>query len=233
MTLYIVATPIGNLEDITLRALRILKEVDFILAEDTRVTKKLLQHYNIVTPLISYHQHSRLQKVDYVAQLILSGKNLALVSDAGTPGISDPGNQLIHELFRRSLDMNVVPIPGASAIAALSSISGMAMDNFLFLGFPPHKKGRNKYFARVLSNDVPVIFFESKHRILKTLQELHAQIVTNSQNYDIVLGRELTKQFEHVYRGDMESVISQLKEDKILGEFALIISKIKKQDARQ
>jgi len=228
MTLYIVGTPIGNLEDITLRALRILKEVDFILAEDTRVTKKLLARHQITTPLISYHQHSRLHKVDYITQLLKNGKNLALVSDAGTPGISDPGNKLIAELLERPIDgLQISPLPGPSALTALASISGMPTDNLTFLGFAPHKKGRKKYFEKALANKMPVIFFESKHRIKKTLEELRAQIVTSEANYDIVVGRELTKKFERVYRGDIDSVINQITEATPKGEFVIAVHKQK------
>ena len=146
-SLYIIATPIGNLKDISLRALEILKEVDLVLAEDTRITKKLLNHYQIKTPLLSYHQHSKLKKVEYIIQLLKEGKNLALVSDAGTPGISDPGGKLIETVLD-SFDSNdsnsvlIVPIPGPSALSSAASISGLPMDRFVFMGFPPAKKER-------------------------------------------------------------------------------------------
>ena len=172
-TLYIVATPIGNLEDIARRALRILSEVDLILAEDTRVTRKLLSRYQINKPLISYHQHSKLQKVDYILDLLKAGKNLALVSDAGTPGISDPGNLLIERIVSESIDdIKIAPIPGPSALTTSVSISGFPRDKFLFLGFPPAKKKRKKFFEEVLKSKYPVILYESSHRILKTMREL-------------------------------------------------------------
>jgi len=146
-TLYIVATPIGNLEDLSFRALRILSEVDLILCEDTRVTKKLLDRYQIKTPTLSYHQHSKLKKVDYILELLRKGKNLALVSDAGTPGISDPGNKLISEIMRQlGIQVKIIPVPGPSAVIAAASISGFPTDKFIFLGFPPTKKKRKKFF---------------------------------------------------------------------------------------
>jgi len=153
-TLYIISTPIGNLEDITLRALRILKEVDFVLCEDTRVTKKLLERYDINTPTISYHQHSNAAKVSSIMELLNEGKDLALVSDAGTPGISDPGGKLIAEVLNPLTSSNssvnsspqIIPIPGASAVTCAASISGFPMDKFVFLGFPPAKEKEEKVF---------------------------------------------------------------------------------------
>ena len=144
--LYILATPIGNLADITLRALEILRSVDFILCEDTRVTKKLLEHYKTDKPLISYHQHSKLQKMEEIKKMLEQGKNLALVSDAGTPGISDPGGLLIEYIHEKLPETKIVPIPGASAVAAALSICGFPADKFIFLGFPPNKKGRQNFF---------------------------------------------------------------------------------------
>ncbi|NTW22871.1 16S rRNA (cytidine(1402)-2'-O)-methyltransferase [Candidatus Falkowbacteria bacterium] len=174
-TLYIVATPIGNLEDLTLRALRILKEVDFILCEDTRVTGKLLAHYEIKTPTISYHQHSNLHKVDRVLSLLEEGKNLALVTDAGTPGISDPGGMLVQAVLEKFDDeVKVESVPGASAVTAALSISGVAADKFVFLGFPPHKKGRQTFIMKIIESEFPVVVYESKHRIIKFLEELKA-----------------------------------------------------------
>lgn len=140
--LYIVATPIGNLNDISFRALDILKSVDFILCEDTRVTRKLLEHYKIEKLLISYHQHSKLQKVEYVERLLKEGRALALVSDAGTPAISDPGGLLVQHLKENLPEVRIAPIPGPSAAIAALSISGFSADRFVFMGFPPHKKGR-------------------------------------------------------------------------------------------
>lgn len=229
-TLYIVATPIGNLEDITLRAIRILKEADYILCEDTRVTSKLLNRYDIKKSLLSYHKHSKQNKIDEILELLKKEKNLALVSDAGTPGISDPGNELVAEVLKSSLGTKIVPIPGPSAATTLASIAGIEMNSFAFFGFPPHKKGRQTFFKKVLESDVPVIFYESSHRILKSLNQLK-DIFTNYKlqiiNYQLVIGRELTKQFESVYRGDIGSVLDQLMKDKIKGEFVVVIKKIR------
>ena len=147
--IYIVATPIGNLEDITLRALRVLQEVDLVLCEDTRHTKRLLDRYEIKAETMSYHQHSKIAKIDKIIELIKSGKNLALVSDAGTPGISDPGNMLIKHLVESKIDVNIVPIPGPSAVISALSISGFPTDKFVFLGFAPHKKGRQTFFKNI------------------------------------------------------------------------------------
>lgn len=220
--LYIIGTSIGNLEDITRRALRILSEVDLILCEDTRVTKKLLNYYQIKTPTLSYHQHSRLQKVDYIINLLKEGKNLALVSDAGTPGISDPGNLLINEAIKQLGDkVKIIPIPGPSAVTTAASIFGFSMDKFLFLGFPPTKRKRKKFFEEAIKSKYPIILYESPYRIIKTLNELR---IINKE-LRIVVCRELTKKFETVYRGIIEKVIEELKNDTIKGEFVIIIEK--------
>lgn len=216
-TLYIVATPIGNLEDISLRALRVLKEVDFVLCEDTRVTRKLLSHYEIHTPTLSYHQHSTEKDMARVFDLLSQGKNLALVSDAGTPGISDPGNELVAFLAH-SKEIAIVPIPGPSALTAIASIAGIPMDKFLFLGYPPHKKRRKKFFEEVVQSKYPVIFYESPYRILRSLKELQVSGFT----FQVVVGRELTKKFETVYRGTIEKVLEQLHAGKVRGEFVVV-----------
>lgn len=235
--LFIVATPIGNLEDISLRALRILKEVDIILCEDTRVTRKLLSRYNIKTPVLSYHQHSQLKKVNYIADLLEEGKDLALVSDSGTPGISDPGNKLIEFLVEKCNsstgsehnDLAIIPIPGCSALISAASISGFPMDKFSFLGFPPHKKKRNKFFDGLLRLLVdlkhPVAFYESPHRIIKTLEEISNKSQEINLDLQIIVCRELTKKFETIYRGTIGEVIKKIKDDKIKGEFTVIIYK--------
>jgi len=218
--LYIIATPIGNLEDISKRALRILSEVDLILAEDTRVTKKLLSHYQIETHSLSYHQHSKLNKVDYILDLLKEGKSLALVSDAGTPGVSDPGNKLIEEVVKELGDeVKIIPIPGASALTAAASISGIAMDSFVFLGFPPVKKKRKKFFEEVVNSKYPVVFYESPYRIIKSLTELSEV----NPGLTVVVCRELTKKFETVYRGRVEEVIEDIKRGKIKGEFVVVV----------
>jgi len=221
-TLYIVATPIGNLEDITLRALRILKESDFVLCEDTRVTDKLLKHYGIKTPMISYHQHSKIQKIDQISGLLKQGKNLALVSDAGTPGINDPGNKLIELILEEMSDISIEAIPGPSALTSAASISGFNMDRFLFMGFLPLKNKRKKIISEIIKCKYPVVFYESTHRIIKTLSELHEL----DSNLDIVVNRELTKKFETIYHGKILDVIERLKKSSVKGEFVVIIRNI-------
>lgn len=221
--LYIIATPIGNLEDVSLRALRTLKEVDLILCEDTRVTQRLLSRYQIGTKTLSYHQHSKLTRLDQIVGLLKQGKNLALVSDAGTPGISDPGNKLIAEAIKSVPDLKVSTIPGPSALTALASVAGFSIDRFCFLGFPPVKKRRKRFFQEVLSSKYPVIFYESCYRIIKTLTELETEAKTQNLDLQVVVGRELTKKFETIYRGKIFEVIDQVKNDKIKGEFAIIL----------
>ncbi|MFA6304988.1 MAG: 16S rRNA (cytidine(1402)-2'-O)-methyltransferase [Patescibacteria group bacterium] len=219
-TLYIVATPIGNLEDITLRALRILKEVDFVLCEDTRVTRNLLAHYQINTPTLSFHQHSTGLEVNKLINLIREGKNLSLVTDAGTPGVSDPGGVLVEKVIKEFGDqVKIEAIPGPSAITAAISIAGLPLDKFLFLGFLPHKKGRQTLLKEIANSNYPVILYESVHRIEKLLDEL------SGNNYQLVVARELTKKFETIYRGTAEEIKIQLKPAEVKGEFVVIISK--------
>jgi len=226
--LYIVATPIGNLEDITLRALRVLKEVDLILCEDTRVTKKMLDRYEIQKPLLSYHHHSKISRIEKIIEHLENGKNLALVSDAGTPGISDPGNELIAKLSPRAklweipeLSSRIIPIPGASAITTLASVAGINMSKFSFLGFPPHKKGRETFFREVAEAKHPVIYFESPHRFLKNLELLEKF----KPDAKLVVGRELTKMFEEIVRGEIGEIKKYFRDNqgKIKGEFVIIL----------
>ncbi len=220
--IYIIAMPIGNLEDISKRALRVLNEVDLILCEDTRTTQRLLNYFNIKTPTLSYHQHSKLKKTDYILKNLKDGKNLALVSDAGTPAISDPGAKLVKIIVEELKDeVKIIPIPGPSAPICAFSVAGISSSNFLFLGFPPSKRKRKKFFEEVVSSKYPVIFFESPHRIIKTLEELENM----GGNLNIVVCRELTKIFETIYRGTIDEVIAQLKKDKIKGEFVIIINR--------
>jgi 16S rRNA (cytidine1402-2'-O)-methyltransferase len=226
--LYIVATPIGNLEDITLRALRVLKEADIVLCEDTRVTKKLLDRYEIQKPLLSYHHHSKLSRVEKIIEHLENGKTLALVSDAGTPGIQDPGNQLIAELTKVQpssegmLNLQIIPIPGASAVSTIASVAGINMDKFTFLGFPPHKKGRETYFREVAYSKYPVVYFDSLHRFLKNI-ELLEKFRPNAR---LIVGRELTKMFEEVVRGSVGKIKEELEkrdEKERRGEFVIIV----------
>ncbi|MFA6098206.1 MAG: 16S rRNA (cytidine(1402)-2'-O)-methyltransferase [Patescibacteria group bacterium] len=220
-TLYVVATPIGNLEDITLRALRALKEADFIICEDTRHTLQMLNHFEIKKTLISYHQHSQIQKIDYIISLLKNGKNLAMVSDAGTPALSDPGGVLVQEVFKSlGNEVKIVPIPGVSALTALISVAGLPTDKFTFLGFLPHKKGRQTLFKLIADSEQTVIFYESPHRIIKTLTAL-AESLPNERR--VVVGRELTKKFETIYRGSAQEILKQLAEGESRGEFVVLV----------
>ena len=221
-TLYIVATPIGNLEDITLRALRVLKEVDYILCEDTRTTQTLLNKYEIKTKTMSYHAHSTENKEAVIINLLKGGKNIALVSDAGTPTISDPGVLLVSNV-RRELgsDANISPIPGPTALISALSASGISSAEFLFLGFLPHKKGRLTLFKEIANSKRVVVFYESTHRILKTL----ASLSSCAPKFKVVIGRELTKQFEEFVEGTPAEVLEYFtnNKEKQRGEFVVIV----------
>ncbi len=216
---YVVATPIGNLKDITERALEVLKEVDLVLCEDQRRTKKLLNYYKIDIPTESYHFHSRLGKKKKIVRLLKEGKDLALVSDAGTPGVSDPGGKLIQFILEKRPETKISPIPGPSSILALASVSGFFMDRFLFLGYPPKKNKRKSFFNEVADSDHPVVFFEAKYRIIKTLKELKEA----AGEKEVVVGRELTKKYETIYRGRLDEVIESIKNDDTRGEFTIIV----------
>ena len=217
--LYIVSTPIGNLEDITLRALRILKEVQLIAAEDTRRTGLLLKHFGIHTPLTSYFQGNELKKMDSILSRLEQGDNVALVSDAGTPGISDPGFRLVQNAIQRQIP--VVPIPGPSAVITALSISGLPTDSFLFIGFLPHKlKRRRDILKQLESYRETVICYESPHRISESLKD----ILEVLGDREIVLTRELTKIYEEVLRGKVSQILNQIEERKLKGEITLVIS---------
>ncbi|MCD4760722.1 16S rRNA (cytidine(1402)-2'-O)-methyltransferase [bacterium] len=217
--LYIVSTPIGNLNDITIRALDVLKEVDLILAEDTRVSKKLFNHFDIKNKFTSWHQHSKLTDFSKLKKYFADNKDVALVTDAGTPGISDPGGKLIELVLENFPQTKIVPIPGASALSAIISVAGIALDKFLFLGFLPHKKGRQTLIQEIKDSKRPVIFFESVHRISKALDQL------SDCNKQLIVGRELTKKFETIYRGTAKQILEKLNKDKVKGEFVVIVNK--------
>jgi len=219
--LYIVATPIGNLSDITFRAIDVLNSVDLITCEDTRVTRKLLDYYDIETKTITYHQHTKDNKAGEIIDEIKDGKSVAVVTDAGTPGVSDPGNKLVALAVENNI--TIEPIPGASAIGAIVSVAGIDMQKFTFLAYPPHKKGRQTFFTKVLESEIPVIYYDSVHRVLKNLKLLH-EIAPQVR---IVLGRELTKMYEEVIRGDVNEVIEYFENntDKVKGEFAIVVYK--------
>ena len=221
---YVVGTPIGNLEDITLRAVRILSEVDLVLCEDTRVTKNLLNKYNIKTPTFSYPSDNLATntKVDKIVKLIEEGKTLALVSDAGTPTISDPGSILVSKIKEVFPEIEVIAIPGPSALVSALSISGLPASDFTFLGFLPHKKGRETLFKEIAESNRTVVFYESPHRILKALDSLQKF----APERKIVIARELTKVFEQIVSGLPVEVSKYFANnpDKVRGEFVVIVS---------
>ena len=219
---YVVATPIGNLRDITLRAIETLKSVDLILCEDTRVTKKLLDKYNINKPTMSYHAQSKLAKVDKILELLEEGKDLALVSDAGTPGISDPGAMLVAQIKEKLKEVEVIPVPGSSALITALSASGLPIHEFTFLGFLPHKKGRETLFKEIAQSKRTMVFYESPHRILKTLESL----IKFCPKKKVCIARELTKIYEEFKTGTPAEVLEYLEKnkEKQRGEFTVIVT---------
>ena len=224
-TLYLVSTPIGNLEDITLRALRVLKEVDLVAAEDTRQTRRLLTHYNIQTPLTSYFEGNQQVKGDKLIERLKAGETIALVSDAGTPIISDPG----YPLLRRCIDAEIpiVPIPGASAVVTAASISGLPLHNFTFEGFLSPKSGKRKRQLSVLAGEErTLILFESPHRLRRFLEDVLEVIGER----DIVVARELTKRFEEVFRGNVSEALEKFRDTEPRGEFTIVIADRRKKD---
>lgn len=216
--LYIVATPIGNLEDITLRALNTLKEVDFIACEDTRVTSKLLNSNNIRTELVSFNARNESNKIQYVLNRIKNGESCALVSDAGTPTISDPGIRLSNEAIKENI--KIVGIPGANAAILALSISGLPTDSFVFEGFLPQKKGRQKKLKELSEEKRSIVLYESVYRIEKLLNELNQYMPERF----VVIHRELTKMFEESWRGLPSEILNELETKKIKGEFVIIIA---------
>ena len=217
--LFVIGTPIGNLEDITLRAISTLKNVDVILAEDTRNSKKILDAYNIDTKMMSYHDHSSDKEIKKIVDLLLDGKQLALISDAGTPTISDPGYGLIRDCIRN--EIGIVPIPGVSSITAAMSVSGLPSDSFTFVGFLPQKKGRLNKIKELQKLDNTIILFESPFRLEKTLNQLFEHLGDRA----VVVGRELTKLYEEVIRGNLSDVIMHFSKSKVKGEIVIMIGK--------
>jgi len=216
-TLYIVATPIGNLADITLRAITTLKQADLIACEDSRITKRLLKKYDINTPTISYYQHSSNKKAAHLLNCLESGKNIALVTDAGTPGIQDPGNQLVE--LARDRNFTVIAIPGPSAVIAALSIAGINTDDFYFAGFIPKKKGRQTWFKNAQNIDIPIVLYESPYRVIKTLKDINKYL----ENRKIFVARELTKKFEETKISFVTELIEYYSQHKPKGEFVLIV----------
>ncbi len=224
-TLYIVPTPIGNLEDITLRALRILREVSVIAAEDTRTTRKLLTRYDIHTPLTSYHEHNKLTKLDAIFEALASG-DVALVSDAGTPGVSDPGYELVHEALARGI--TVVPLPGPAAVIVALVASGLPTDRFMFVGFLPRKqKALREALGELASEQATLIAYENPNRLVETLEAI--QTVLGDR--PVAVGRELTKLYEEIWRGPASKAIEHFRATEPKGEITLVIGGAVESDA--
>jgi 16S rRNA (cytidine1402-2'-O)-methyltransferase len=215
--LYVVATPIGNLEDMTFRAVRILREAEGIFAEDTRVSGKLLRCYDITTPLYRYDEYSKSRQIPKIIALLKEGKTLALVTDAGTPCISDPGYELVDEALKNGV--KVVPIPGASAMTAAACASGISMRRFAFEGFLPKKKGRQTLWKQLAEEERAIMIYESPHRVEKTIREIAEYLGERK----LVIARELTKIYEEVLRGTPEEILSLLEKHAPRGEFVILI----------
>ena len=216
--LYIVSTPIGNLKDITLRAIETLNEVDFILCEDTRITSILLKQYNIIKQLISFNAVSEIKKIPLIIERLQNGQSYALVSDAGTPAISDPGIRLVSEAVKN--EIQVITIPGATALIAALTVSGLPTDSFIFEGFLPQKKGRQKKLNELTKEERTIVLYESSHRIIKLIDEL---VKYFSERY-VVVCRELTKKFEETWRGYPAELKEKLNERIVKGEFVVVIA---------
>ena len=224
-TLYLVSTPIGNLEDITLRALRILKEVDLVAAEDTRQTRRLLTHYDIRTPLTSYFEGNQQVKTDKLIERLQAGEQIALVSDAGTPILSDPGYPLLQGCI--DAEIRVVPIPGASAVITAASIAGLPLHNFVFEGFLSPKSGKRKrQLAALADEERTLILFESPHRLRRFLADTFEVLGER----DIVVTRELTKRFEEVFRGQVSEALEKFRSSEPRGEFTIVIAGRRRKD---
>lgn len=216
--LFVVATPIGNLGDITFRAVETLKSVDFIICEDTRITKILLDHFQISKPFVVVNAHNELKAIERILEKIETGESSALVSDAGTPCISDPGVRLINKLISNKIE--VVGIPGANAAIMALSISGLPTDSFVFEGFLPQKKGRQKKLKLLAKEERTIVLYESTYRIKKLLEELNEHMPERQ----IVVARELTKKFEETWRGTARKILSNLENKTVKGEFVVIIA---------
>jgi 16S rRNA (cytidine1402-2'-O)-methyltransferase len=226
-TLFVVATPIGNLEDLTLRALRVLREVDLVACEDTRRTRALLTHYDVHTPTTSYFEHNKLTKGPQILRQIQDGRSVALVTDAGTPGISDPGMLLVREA--RAAGIPVVPVPGPSAVAAALSAAGMPADRFVFEGFPPVKPGRRLNRLKALAAlETTIVLYESPHRIVATLQAVREAF----GDVPVVVARELTKQFEEIVTATPSAHLERLAAAPPRGEFTLVIPAPRRREPR-
>jgi len=226
-TLYLVATPIGNLEDMSPRAIRILHEANLIAAEDTRHTGNLLKHFEIQTPLTSYFEHNKLSKLDFILAKLSSG-DVALVSDAGTPAINDPGYELVRAALASGFDVR--PVPGPSAPVAALSVSGLPTDSFLYLGYLPHKKTeRRKFVGQIANLSYTLIFLESPHRIIEALEDLLSALGDRR----ICVAREMTKMFEEYWRGTLSGAVEYFKSKEARGEFTLVVGGKTKEESRK
>ncbi len=222
-TFYVIGTPIGNLDDITIRAINTLNLVDFVLCEDSRVTRRLLERHNLNNKqVLVYNGEKSGISENKVIEILKNGQDIALVTDAGTPGISDPGGYLISKIRETLPEIKIIPIPGPSALTSALSVAGLSASDFLFLGFLPHKKGRETLFKEISESKRAVVFYESTHRILKALESLSKYV----GNRKIVLARELTKMFEEIISGTADEILTRLTNDrnKQKGEFVVIVS---------
>ncbi|RLD46420.1 MAG: 16S rRNA (cytidine(1402)-2'-O)-methyltransferase [Bacteroidetes bacterium] len=217
--LYIIPTPIGNLEDVTLRALRILKEVDYVLAEDTRTSRKFFNHYEIDTPLRAYHMHNEHSAMPAIMEALQNAESVALISDAGTPAISDPGFLLVREAIKNNVDVEC--LPGATAFVPALVNSGLPNEKFIFEGFLPHKKGRQGRILKMAEHEHSFILYESPHRLIKTLKQL-AEFLEEDRQASI--SREISKMFEETKRGSLKELIEYFDKGKIRGEFVIIVA---------
>lgn len=222
-TLYIISTPIGNLEDITLRAVSVLPTLDLLLCEDTRVTKRLLDRYEVNVPTESYREQVHARALTRAVARLKEGASIGLVSDAGTPGISDPGAWLVRDILTELPDTKIIPIPGPSAVTAALAASGFDSNEFVFLGFPPHKKKRQSFFKEALSQERTAVLYESTHRIMKALETIGEM----APDRRLVVCRELTKLHETIYRGTAEEIAKAIQVTSDKGEFVIVIEKKK------
>lgn len=216
--IYLIPTPIGNLEDMTFRGIRLLKEVDFILAEDTRTSQKLLKHYAIETPMQSFHMHNEHKKVSQIVAEVLRGKTIALISDAGTPGISDPGYLLVHEALKEGIEVQC--LPGATALIPALVQSGLAADRFIFEGFLPPKKGRQGRLEKMAEEPRTLVFYESPHKLIKTLGQMIPHFGSERK---LAVVREISKKFESNFRGSLENALAFFEQNPPKGEFVVVV----------
>jgi len=224
--LYVIGTPIGNLEDITFRAIETLKMVNTVVCEDTRTTKILLDHYNLSKKTLSFNSHASDNKIEQIIDILKDGKDIALVTDAGTPSISDPGSLLVKMVMEKIPEsVKVITIPGPSALVSALSISGLACSEFTFLGFLPHKKGRETLFKEIVNSKRVMVFYESPHRILKTLKSLSEFLIDENSKRKVVIARELTKIYEEVFSGTALEALSYFENnsEKVRGEFVVMV----------